>query len=82
VIYQPLFEQFDWLECCNHGRNNYTLFGRFLRDIEDLWALCRILNEARVLYSPEVFKIDYHIQAEIFANANAHWWQKIVLGPL
>ena len=35
--------------------NSYTLFRRFLCDLEDWRALCRIPSEARVLLSPEVF---------------------------
>ena len=34
---------------------NYTLFRRFLHDLEDQRALCRIPSKARVPLSPEVF---------------------------
>ena len=33
----------------------HALFKRFLCDLEDRWAVCRIPSKARVLLSPEVF---------------------------
>ena len=70
---RPLSDQSHCSICYNYTLNNsQTLFRRFLCDLEDRWALCRIPSKARIHRSTETKGL--HKQVQIIV-----WQQYCVL---